>query len=271
MVRPGNAVSRRRLAATILSLSHRVPQDINWLVYKSINMGSDDLETFRALVRAGASPDSVVNGAPLWVHVLRSPEHIRTIFEAGGGRRRTGEGKTPIMYATSSFGFSSLDEAKTVLGELCRQGDIEARDLEGRTALMLATMAGLGDMVTLLLRNGAKLEARDPMGRTAFLLAAAENLIEVGQILAAAGADVSAQDDAGMNALMLAARYRRRRVFRALLRSGVDVDAKNIHGQRVDDLLWFDGELRRLVEEEREKRAKPQQGKTKKSGARMRK
>lgn len=47
------------------------------------------------------------------------------------------------------------------------RADIEAKDLEGRTAAMAAACRGQMDCLSFLLENGADIEAKDLNGRTA--------------------------------------------------------------------------------------------------------
>src|SRR5688572_14921177 len=60
---------------------------------------------------------------------------------------------------------ASTDPAR-LAALLAAGGDVEARDEAGRTPLMAAAAAGLGDALELLLAAGASPAARDPGGRT---------------------------------------------------------------------------------------------------------
>ena len=59
---------------------------------------------------------------------------------------------------------------------ICRGSNIEAKDLEGNTPLLLASMAGTWGTVDCLLRHGAKVHAQDNHGRTPIFLAAARDI-----------------------------------------------------------------------------------------------
>ena len=51
------------------------------------------------------------------------------------------------------------------------RADVNAKDVEGTTALMLASGLGYAEVVTLLVQAGADLNAQDSLGRTALNLA----------------------------------------------------------------------------------------------------
>ena len=65
---------------------------------------------------------------------------------------------------------------------------IDARDIDGRTALMLAVLQGRLDAVTDLLRRGADPNAADNSGVTPLQAARANNRPEIADVLAHAGA-----------------------------------------------------------------------------------
>ena len=100
---------------------------------------------------------------------------------------------------------------------LARGADIDARDSQGQTLLMMAASAGAYDLAQWLLAHGAGLDAQDVAGRTALmhavLGAAGESSLP---ILLQHGASLKLTDRQGLNALALAQQIgdpdRRRRV-----------------------------------------------------------
>lgn len=67
-------------------------------------------------------------------------------------------------------------------------GDIDSRDSAGRTAVMLATLNGRGDVVQLLLQHGADPNAPDAQGLTPLQAATRGNQPAIAQALQQAGA-----------------------------------------------------------------------------------
>ena len=79
----------------------------------------------------------------------------------------------------------AVPELQTLLG---RQGDIDARDESGRTALMLATLHGQASAVDMLLAHGADPNAADAQGVTPLQAAIAGDRPAIAAALRRAGA-----------------------------------------------------------------------------------
>ena len=79
----------------------------------------------------------------------------------------------------------AVPELQTLLGQ---QGDIDARDDSGRTALMLATLSGQARAVDLLLAHGADPNAADAQGVTPLQAAIAGDQPAIAAALRRAGA-----------------------------------------------------------------------------------
>lgn len=83
--------------------------------------------------------------------------------------------------------------------------DVNARDQDGRTALLFATANGRVAIAKALLQYGAKVNLCDDAGRTPLMYAAKEGHVELLELLLSRGAHVDAQTENGWTALMLAA------------------------------------------------------------------
>jgi TonB family protein len=137
-----------------------------------------------------------------------------------------------------------------VVGDLVRVGaDVQRRDFEGCTALMLAAERGLPDMVRLLLSAGADPRMRDKFGRSALMLGAASGNVEVMTELLPAGM-VNARSERGATALMAAAAAGNPDLVRMLLSARAQVNQRAVDGTTAliagsfgdIDPLW-DGEM----------------------------
>lgn len=140
-----------------------------------------------------------------------------------------------------------------VLAALAEQGhaDLEARDAEGLTALMLAAAlprqgpAGavkpeidvpISDIVGAsscewLIAAGADCEARDRFGRTALHLAAPNRRLHAVAALVRGGAKLDALDELGRTPLMRAlAAAAQIEIIELLLAAGADPDLRDVHG-----------------------------------------
>ncbi|MGQ0505409.1 MAG: ankyrin repeat domain-containing protein [Myxococcaceae bacterium] len=111
--------------------------------------------------------------------------------------------------------------------------DLTARDREGRTLLMEATLEKRADLVKTLLEHGADPKLADRDGATALHFAAQAHQPEIVQLLLDAGALVDAQDRQGNTPLFKAlSTFKGERdgdAIWALLLAGADRTCKNTH------------------------------------------
>ena len=83
-------------------------------------------------------------------------------------------------------------------------GDVNAKDNQGTTALVLASKKDFAEIVKLLIEKGAKVDETDNLGRTSLMFAARGGFVDVVEHLMANKADVNIKDGQGTTALMLA-------------------------------------------------------------------
>ena len=115
------------------------------------------------------------------------------------------------------------------------------------------TLADRGTLqeIQAAISKGADMNAKDGQGMTALMLAAKDNSIAVVSALLKAGADVNAKDLNGGTALIWAAYQNTNQVVSALLKAGADINAKNNQGQTalmIADLYGNKGALKVLKE-----------------------
>lgn len=192
------------------------------------------------LLCAGVDADAACHGSTLLHLAVRydQPGVVAALLRHGASvQSRTDEGLTPALVACQGnspaalsrllaerpdvlrdvdllSGAPSLTVAVTSKSTACLAllldagCDIEARDVEGRTALMRAAAAGDAAIVQPLLLAGAEVDAQaSGCGRTALLFAASEGQADAVELLLRAGAGVLKPADArGRTALSVSAR-----------------------------------------------------------------
>ena len=134
--------------------------------------------------------------------------------------------------------------------------DVNAKDEDGRTALMLALKNGQLDAVKYLIKQGANLEAKDKDGKTALMKAAASGKLDVVKYLAENGADLEAKEDwYGMTALMKAAASGKLDVVKCLAECGADLEVKDKDGDMALDhaRMWGKADCLKFLEELQQK------------------
>jgi hypothetical protein len=157
-------------------------------------------------------------------HIALSPL-IRALVTRGANvNGRDKEGDTPLMLAVGP------EPADTVQAMLDRGAEVNARDNDGRTALMWAAQWGGIDIAKILLARGAEVNARSNGGVTALIIASGSSSLATVKLLLAQGADVNVQDEDGTTALMGAARSENTDMVNLLLAQGAKIDARDDFG-----------------------------------------
>ena len=127
-----------------------------------------------------------------------------------------------------AFRAGDLAQVRLVAGK----ADLEARDRQGRTALLLATHANHVEIARALIEAGADVNAKDGIKDTPFLYAGAEGRDEILELILATGrAKLDDTNRYGGTALIPAAHHGHPSTVRILLQAGLDID-------HVNDLGW---------------------------------
>lgn len=116
---------------------------------------------------------------------------------------------------------------------LLEANDVDARGIDGRTALMNASKEGDLEAVKTLLAKGADVNAGCEMGETALLMAYMGGYTEIVVLLVANDADVEVKNVSGETLLMLAAQYGDVESVELLVAYGADVNVKDNDGESV--------------------------------------
>ncbi len=113
---------------------------------------------------------------------------------------------------------------------------IDARDADGRTALMYAAFNGHTDCARWLLERGAEVGARENLGRTALMFASTGPFPETVQLLLEFASNPHDADEyEGWTPLMFAAGEGQLEVVRVLLENGANPSAKDKDGDFAAD------------------------------------
>ena len=103
--------------------------------------------------------------------------------------------------------------------------NVNARNDQGQTVLMMLDEDATSDLIWDLVNAGAQVNLKDQNGNTALMQAASDSNLEAIKTLFDAGAEVDARNDKGETALMLAASDGDVTVVRALVLAGADISA----------------------------------------------
>jgi len=144
------------------------------------------------------------------------------------------DGATPALLAAAG---AEDDDPAGVQLLLKHKARVDARDLQGRSALHEAAARGHVEIIAALLAAHADVEARDGRGITPLLAAARGGSVAAVDALAAAGADVHAVDADGRGALAQAclAETPSPRLVERLLALGADPAVVDRDGRRALD------------------------------------
>ena len=161
--------------------------------------------------------------------------YIHSPIEGGDLRRLLEAGVDPDAYrgdltGATALGWAAQHGYAPVVALLLEFGaDIDAKDRDGRTALM-ASLNGHTAVMEALLSAGADTDVADKDMLTALMSAAFWGLTAPVKALLGAGADTDAVDQEGRTALMLAADRGHLGIMQQLLATGCDLEHKSHRG-----------------------------------------
>lgn len=115
------------------------------------------------------------------------------------------------------------------------QANIDRRNANGETAIMLAALGGHRSVVEFLISKEAQV---NQPGWTALLYAATNGHFEIVKILIENHAYIDSSPDNGLTPLMMAARAGHLSVVKFLLEEGADSSLKNDRGETALDWAW---------------------------------
>ncbi|CAH0045468.1 unnamed protein product [Clonostachys solani] len=169
--------------------------------------------------------------SPLLVAAMnRHTEIVRHLLDLGAEFGDKGIQKA--LCRAAEFGTTSMVELL-----LDRGGDIETKDKEDCTLLILAAKNGHEDTVKCLVERSAKIEEADELGRTALSWAAGDGNLETVEYLLEKGAQIGSTDLGGQTALSWAASKGRVDAMKCLFENSPSVINSTDHEGR-NAFLW---------------------------------
>ncbi|XP_033246456.1 kinase D-interacting substrate of 220 kDa isoform X2 [Drosophila miranda] len=141
------------------------------------------------------------------------------------------ENATTVLMVVAGRGLTAF-----VREFLARGADVQAEDLDNWTALLCASRNGHFDVVQLLLDHGAEVEHRDMGGWTSLMWAAYRGHTELVRLLLEKGADGNAHGNYHLGALLWAAGRGFKDIVELLVQCGAKVNVGDKYGTTA--LVW---------------------------------
>ena len=141
-------------------------------------------------------------------------------FRKTRSKRQRG-GTKDESYLIRSSAYGHIDMVKKFIED---GADVNAKNNDGNTALMMASWNGHIEVVRFLLKNGADVNAKNNDDNTALQTASMNGRTEIVAMLLNNGADVNMKDEEGTTALSAASEAGETEVVKLLLKNGADVN-----------------------------------------------
>ena len=125
----------------------------------------------------------------------------------------------------------NLKSAKEIEVLIQQGADVNIKNKDGNTALIIASEKGSLDLVNILLEGGADVQQKDGRGWTALMWASSCRNKEIVEMLISKGADINAKSQEGNTALMWASLQGHKEIVKMLLKKGADVNIENERGE----------------------------------------
>ena len=180
-----NAESEEGITALDIALGSRQPEMIKLLVMSGANVNKKDKEGDTLLLRA--------------VKYKPNVEVIKALLSLNGSST---EAVKDLILSAKNEGQLNDNQIDTLRNQIA--ADINVKDENGETPLMIATEKGKCKIVKLLVSHGARVDERDDEGNTALMKAIGSRETKNAKFLLDQGADPFIKNKKGETALSMA-------------------------------------------------------------------
>jgi ankyrin repeat protein len=198
-------------------------------------------KVMRMLLDKGADVNKKDNSGNTVLHLAASkPTLLSALLDTVGGAGGIDASASNQLRETALHLAAANGCSEWTIAALLKAGaDMEARDAEGRTPLLLAAKKGLRYHVDPFQKMGANMQATDKKGQTALHYMIRLHYhhnhpsddMKLVSFLVASGVNVDGQDADGNTALHMAAEKGRHGTVDALLRCGADTEVRDNEGR----------------------------------------
>ena len=152
-------------------------------------------------------------------------KQVKLLLDKGADvNTKNKDGVTVLMMASVE---GQVDVVKLLLD---KGADVNAKNKDGVTALVVAIARGNVDAMRLILDKGADVNAKNKDGATPLVVAIVQGNVDAVRLLLEKGAEINAKYEGGATVLMIAAGVGQVEVVKLLLAKGADVNAKDKDG-----------------------------------------
>jgi ankyrin repeat protein len=194
------------------------------------------VETVRLLADKGAGAETI-DEAFVSAAEKAHPDVMRLLQQKGARLNQIRSRALLVAAGSTIVGVADPDRSETIKFLLSQGADVNAKDQDGWTSLLLAADRGRTPVVQTLLDGGADVNAKCDCrgylsgGWTALMIAAREGQNDILNLLLAKHAAVDIRNNTGTTALAEAAAKGDAAAVQALLSAGADVNARDEKGR----------------------------------------
>lgn len=153
---------------------------------------------------------------------LNAKESVEVLLKFGADVNAVSEsGMTPLMFC-SFKDIDSAEAAKLMVSD--KRTNLEARTINGFTALMKAAMFNSVEVLKVLIKTKLNLNGMNNIGETALHLCMKKETSEAAILLINAGANVSMPDNMGITPIIKAAMYDNDTIIKKLVFAGANAN-----------------------------------------------